>query len=612
MNLFTMLISSIIGLGMLTTQTAKTEESSLLVYPREAISLNGEWKIIVDPYEKGYYNYRMDPFDKMDPNLGLGYFADLKAKTPSDMLEYDFDNSKSLQVPGDWNTQNPNLYYYEGTIWYRKKFDAPSVQNTNRIFLYFGAVNYKAEVYLNGRKLGTHIGGFTPFNFEVTGKLKDKDNSLVVKVDNKREKDAVPTVSTDWWNYGGITRDVKLITVPGSFIRDFVINLESIQSKKINGTVFLDNSKEGDLINISIAELKINQNLQADKNGVASFVFSPKNLDFWSPENPKLYKIEITTSADKLIDSVGFRTISTKDKQVLLNEKPVFLRGISIHEDYAVNGGGRVRNAEEAAQMIKWAKDLGCNFVRLAHYPHNEDMVRIAEKEGLMVWSEIPVYWTISWDNEETYRNAESQLTDNILRDRNRANIIIWSMANETPFSEARSIFLTRLATTTHNLDSTRLISMAMEKHYSAENPYLGVIEDPLANLVDIISFNQYIGWYDGLPEKCDTVTWNINYNKPVFISEFGADAKYGLHGPKEQRWTEEYQEELYIKTLNMLNKIDGLCGFSPWILNDFRSPRRILPGIQDDYNRKGLFSEKGEKKKAFFILQNYYKEKAK
>jgi beta-glucuronidase len=606
----TMIITSALGLGMLPFQPAKTAENSLLVYPRQSISLNGEWKVIIDPYEKGYYNYRMDPFDQMDPGMGLGYFADIKPKTSADLIEYDFDKSKSLQVPGDWNTQNPNLYYYEGTVWYRKKFDAPASQNTSRVFLYFGAVNYKAEVYLNGKKLGTHIGGFTPFNFEITGQLKEKDNSLVVKVDNKRIKEGVPTLSTDWWNYGGITRDVKLLTVPESYIRDFVISLESVQSKKISGSIFLDNSKEGEQVTISIPELNINQKIKANKDGIASFVLSPKNIDFWSPESPKLYKIELSTPTDKLTDSVGFRTISTKGKQVLLNGQPVFLRGISIHEEYTATGGGRVKSPEEALQMIKWAKELGCNFVRLAHYPHNEDMVRIAEKEGIMVWSEIPVYWMIDWENESTYKNAETQLTENILRDRNRANVIIWSLANETPVSVVRTKFLTNLAHTAHNLDSTRLLSMAVEKHYKADNPYIAVVEDPLSDLVDIISFNEYVGWYDGLPEKCDSITWQIPYNKPVFVSEFGADAKYGLHGTKDQRWTEEYQENLYIRTLNMLNKIDGLCGMSPWILADFRSPRRVLAGIQDDFNRKGLISDKGEKKKAFFILQSFYKGK--
>ena len=128
--------------------------------------------------------------------------------------------------------------------------------------------------------------------------------------------------------------------------------------------------------------------------------------------------------------------------------------------------------------------------------------------------------------------------------------------------------------------------------------------------MVDILSFNQYIGWYDGSIEKCQKIKWKITQNKPVIISEFGAGAKYGLHGEKDDRWTEEYQAYLYEETLKMLDQIEQLSGISPWILVDFKSPRRVLPEIQDNFNRKGLISEKGEKKMAFYVLQEYYKQK--
>jgi beta-glucuronidase len=582
--------------------------NSLFVYYREPVSLNGDWHIIIDPYENGYYNYRMEPFDQMNQPWATGYFGDKKPESPSDLIEYDYDISPVLHVPGDWNTQDPRLFFYEGTVWYRKKFDAPKTDTGKRFFLYFGAVNYRADVYLNAKKLGMHLGGFTPFWFEVTGLLKEKDNSLIVKVDNKRLKEGVPTLNTDWWNYGGITRDVKLIVVPRAFVNDYSIAFESVSSKQIYGKVFLDGGIAGEKVTISIPELKIEKTILANERGEANYRFTAKNVILWTPEHPKLYRIEITSGSDQIIDSVGFRTIAVKGKQLLLNDQPVFLKGVSIHEEYAVYGGGRVKDVTEAEQLFTWAKELGCNFVRLAHYPHNEDMVRIAEKMGIMVWSEIPVYWTIDWENEGTYLNAEKQLEDNILRDRNRANIIIWSLANETPINNPRTLFLTKLAQRAKKLDSTRLLSAAMEKHYISDS--IAVVEDPLADIVDIVAFNEYIGWYDGLPDKCMKVSWQIPYDKPVFISEFGGGAKYGLHGNSKRRWTEEFQEDLYRQSLRMIGNIEGLCGISPWILVDFRSPRRPLPGIQDYFNRKGLLSEKGERKKAFFVLQQYYKQK--
>jgi len=151
-----------------------------------------------------------------------------------------------------------------------------------------------------------------------------------------------------------------------------------------------------------------------------------------------------------------------------------------------------------------------------------------------------------------------------------------------------------------------------MEQSNYEGNPLVKTIDDPFANVVDVLSFNQYIGWYDGLPEKCKEVTWKITQDKPVVISEFGADAKAGYHADKLTRFSEEYQEDLYVQTLKMLSKIEQLQGLSPWILKDFRSPRRQLPGLQDGWNRKGLYSDKGEKKKAFYILKAFYDAKAK
>ncbi len=590
---------------------ALAAEPPMQVYTRATHSLDGEWKVIVDPYENGYYNYRYQPFDQQaDPPKGA-YFRDARPDSPTDLVEYDFDRAASLQVPGDWNTQDPKLYYYEGSVWYRKKFDAPARTPTDRVFLEFGAVNYRADVYLNGRKLGVHEGGFTPFRFEVTDRLEDRGNSLVLKVDNKRRADGVPTLNTDWWNYGGITRPVGLVVVPAVFVRDYRLALVSPDEREVAGSVQLDGARGGEPVSVALPELGVRETVRADADGRAAFRFRVPDARLWSPEHPQLYRLEIASGADTLVDRVGLRTIGTRGRQLLLNGEPLFLRGISIHEEYSADGGGRVRDAAQARQLLEWAKSLDANFVRLAHYPHNEHMARLADEMGLLVWSEIPVYWTIDWGNEGTYRNAEAQLEAMIGRDINRASVIVWSLANETPVSEARNRFLSRLAARARALDGSRLLSAAMEKHYRDDDPEVAVVEDPLAELVDLVSFNQYIGWYDGSTAKIDRVRWEIPYDKPVFVSEFGADAKHGLHGDPGAIWTEEYQADLYRRTLRMLDGIEGFAGTSPWILADFRSPRRPLAGVQDGYNRKGLLSEKGEPKQAFFVLRDYYRRKA-
>lgn len=565
---------------------------------REKISLDGAWKSIVDPFENGYYDYRLKP-------LKRGYFSDRDYIDRTRLQEYDFNNEQLLSVPGDWNTQRPELYYYEGTIWYRKRFNFIPVTD-KRHFLYFGAVNYEAKVYLNGELVGTHIGGFTPFNIEVTGKLKPGENSVVVKVDNRRRPDAVPTANADWWNYGGITRQVSLVSVPVSFIRDYMLQLDKTNPKLIKGWVQLDGFDKNDQVQISIPELSVKKTVLVNETGYAAFDIPVKKITLWEPENPKLYEVEIKSGSDITIDRIGFRTIETKGTDILLNGKKIFCRGISVHEETAYYSG-RAFSEDHALTLLSWAKELGCNFVRLAHYPHNENMVRMAEKMGILVWSEIPVYWTILWDNKETYTNAEMQLSDMITRDKNRANVIIWSIANETPLSESRLTFLTKLVNKTKEMDNTRLVAAAMEKEEFAPNQL--TVRDPLGEKLDLLSFNQYVGWYDGRWEKCDRVNWSFEIKKPVFISEFGGGARYGYHGKDTDMFTEEYMEKLYEKSIEMLKRIDGLAGTTPWILKDFRSPRRHLPDIQDGFNRKGLISDKGERKKAFYVMQKWYKE---
>src|SRR5436190_14995535 len=232
---------------------------------RTTISLDGQWRTIIDPYESGYYDYRYQP-------SANGYFKEAKPKTKSDLIEYDFDTSASLKVPGDWNTQDDHLLFYEGTIWYKKAFDYQRKDNT-RLFVYFGAANYIADVYLNGKKLGRHEGGFTPFNFEITDLVRDANNSLIVKVDNKRRRDAVPTLITDWWNYGGLTREVNLIETPATFVHDYFIQLQKGSQDQIDGWVKLNGTKLAQKIAIRIPEARISKSFATDASGFARIHF---------------------------------------------------------------------------------------------------------------------------------------------------------------------------------------------------------------------------------------------------------------------------------------------------------------------------------------------------
>jgi beta-glucuronidase len=570
------------------------------VTARKTQSLNGDFNYIIDPYENGYYDYRREP-QRVE-----GYFQNKKPSNKSDRVEYDFDASDTLAVPGDWNTQRSELFWYEGTIWYKRDFEY-SLAAGRRAFVRVGAANYDAKLWLNGQFIGEHVGGFTPFDREVTSLLEPGNNFLVLKVDNSRRREGVPTSNTDWWNYGGLTRDVLLVDVPESFVLDYGLALEKGSRDQVSGYVRVDPPLPGRKVSVTLPEANVAVSAETDSAGVARFEFRAE-LELWSPARPRLYDVEVRSGDDCVRDRVGFRSLTTRGSEILLNGEPVFLRGISLHEQ-APKRDGRVRDEQEAKLLFDWVEELGCNFVRLAHYPHDERMARLADERGLLLWAEIPVYWTIDWQNEATLANAKQQLSELITRDKNRASVIIWSVGNETPNSAPRMNFMRGLVDCARSLDQSRLLSAALERREDAELNQ--IIDDPLGELLDVLGCNEYLGWYDGLPDKADRVNWINAYDKPLIVSEFGADALAGYHADALTRWSEEYQESVYQHQLAMLERIASLRGLTPWILNDFRSPRRPLPKIQDFWNRKGLVSSEGKKKLAFYVLQDFYQRRA-
>lgn len=570
---------------------------------RSHVSLNGRWNYIIDPYEMGYYDYRHEPFDA-NPSGPQGFYEDLAPKNKGQWVEYNFDLSPNMKVPGDWNSQAEKLSLYEGTVWLRQVFNAEPKAD-KRYFLYFGAVNYESHVYLNGKKLGTHKGGFTPFQFDVTGKLAKGRNFVVVKADNTRHQDEIPTVNTDWWNYGGITRDVLLAEVSNTYIADYKVQLAKGDLHRIEGYVQVAGAQLRQTVVVEIPEAKLKTTVETDASGRAAISIKVPSLRYWSPEDPKLYQVTVAAGADRLEDKIGFRTIETRGRDILLNGKSIFLRGISLHDENPLIQG-RLRGEGDMRMMLQWAKDLNSNYVRLAHYPHSERMVRLADEMGLLVWAEVPVYWTISWNNAETLRNANQQLTDLLVRDKNRSSVIVWSIGNETPVSEPRNAFMTKLAQTARALDDTRLVAAALEVHREGKDV---IVQDPLAHLLDLVSFNEYAGWYWSDSKDMLNYRFRIDYDKPVVITELGADALAGYHADSETRWSEEYQERVYENQFKMLTAIPGLRGMTPWVLTDFRSPRRQHPYFQDFWNRKGLISDTGQKKKAFYSLKRFYDE---
>lgn len=571
---------------------------------RTVSSLDGPWHYLVDPYpSRALYTSNGEINDK---SYALNEHPNLVGRHNQ---EYDFATAPTINVPGDWNTQVPELFNYEGVLWYERDFEADPKPDT-RTFLHIGAANYRSHVWVNQRRVCDHEGGYTPFDCEVTAVLHPGTNFVVIAVDATRLVDGIPSVGFDWFNYGGLTRDVSLVTLPRSFIDDYDIHLAhgaafDPANTEITGYVHVVDAPAGTAVKIDIPAAGASTTATTDTDGKAPFSMKAARLTMWSPDSPKLYRVTLQAGKDKLNDDIGFRDIRVDGTRILLNGKPVFLQGVNVHAEAPIRGG-RVSTDQDVSTLFSYLRELHVNFVRLAHYPHDERMEREADREGIMVWSEIPNWQNISFGKPEVYAKAVTMLNEVIRRDRNKASVILWSLSNETPNNPVRTKFLTDLAAEARKLDSTRLITSAILQPRPNGNEIVN--NDPLCDALDVIGQNEYIGWYEMAPEDADSIHWTFP-QKPVLMSEFGAEAKAGNHGPVNQRWTEEQQAFVFEHQFAMLRKIPQLRGTIPWILMDFRSPVRNIPKLQDGYNRKGLIAEDGTKKQAFSVVQKAYLE---
>jgi beta-glucuronidase len=566
---------------------------------RAATSLDGDWHYLVDMTGRSLYSANGEINDR---GYGLNEHPVLVGERKGQ--EYDFAGAPTLKVPGDWNTQEPTLFRYEGVLWYQRDFNYSPKPDT-RTFLHIGAANYRSHVWVNQKRICDHEGGFTPFDCEVTSVLHAGSNFVVIGVDSTRLVDGIPSVGTDWYNYGGLTRDVSLVDVPKEFVDDFDIHLKRGTTDEISGYIHVEGGAEGTPVKLRIQQAAVDTTLKTDANGRAEFSLPTRNLGLWSPENPKLYQVEIQAGQDRLSDDIGFRDVRVDGTRILLNGKPIFLYGVNAHAE-APYRTGRVDSDKDVEAIFGFLKDLHANFVRLCHYPHDERMERMADREGILVWSEIPVWQHISYDKPSVYAKADAMLHEMIRRDRDKASVILWSVANETPDNPTRTEFLENLVAEAHKTDPTRLVTAAL---LQPNNPGdTKILSDPFARSLDVVGMNEYVGWYSYTPDQAENIKFEVP-EKPIIVSEFGAEAKAGNHGQKQQRWTEEFQLDFYRHNFAMLSKIPQIRGFAPWVLMDFRSPTRNIPLLQDGYNRKGLIAEDGKKKQAFFFMQQVYKD---
>jgi beta-glucuronidase len=565
---------------------------------RKTESLNGKWNFAADLYDtcRRQHWFRQERFNAESRELPL---------------DFDWESHEQITVPSSWNLQKPQLYYFEGFGVYTRTFRYFPQENGERLLLYFEGAAYRTTVFLNGKIIGVHDGGSTPFNADITD-IVQADNRIVVSVDARRSPVRLPMENTDWFNYGGIYRDIYLVRLPPVFIKDWFVRLEGDDFSTVLADVYLEaGNREWGIgsgereykIYFEIPELGVREEIFIeDGKGTVKVSVKP---ELWSPENPRLYDVVFTLysgdrSIDTVTDRIGFRVIEARGQEIFLNGKKIFLKGVSVHEDHFALG--KTTNEEIIRSTIRDLKEMNGMYLRLAHYPHDRRFARIADEEGVLLWEEIPVYWAIAFDNPDTYTDAENQLTELILRDRNRASVIIWSIGNENADTDSRLSFMSRLAQKAKIYDSSRLVSAAcLIKHEKL------IIEDRLTDYLDVIGINEYYGWYDPDFEKLPKILTNSNPVKPVVICEFGGDARLGHRGTIDELWTEDKQKYIYERQVEIFKKCPYIAGTTPWILYDFRCPRRFNR-YQEGFNRKGLIDlDRKTRKPAFYVMREFY-----
>lgn len=638
-------------------------------------SLNGMWKFVEDPSNDG---------------LEKGWWK-------PDWIDSKFDSMEEIELPNCWNIVE-GFDKYEGIMWFYKEFmDIPKYSTNDDLYIRFKAANYQTKVWIDEAYLGEHNGGFLPFKFEIVPEILNlrEKHYIIVRVENHRKKDRIPCESFDWYNWGGIYRDIDFqvldklriewagvsshlvsdqratltinydiidnrdIRSPDSeFQAEILWSLyylgdlsseretqlkashskkpESIEDKKNDdgskrgedtpfeipdtmGDVDIEEPEEMDVLDNLIREhtdmdffaSAVDETKTAAVEGAliksgtyetnasvksGSFHIEVEEPNFWWPDSPELYQVGLVlkNSSHQTVLRFGIREVRTDGTKLLLNNKRIFLHGVSLHEE--LNPYGRAIPEEKRRRDVLDIKKLGLNAIRTGHYPHDGSMYSIMDEEGLLAFEEIPVYWGIAFDNLDTLAQAKKMMKTLIRRDYNHPSIIMWSCGNEIPVGGDPDCanFISNLGQFARKLDKSRLISWV-------SLPSLTSIPKKLKPTTDLYNLNMYFGWYYLSPYNINFILDTIhaaNLNKPIVVSEFGAGAKLGFHKPvkKFKKFSEERQASVISHQIKVINSKDYCAGWFIWIYRDFRSHRRVNQ-YQEGYNRKGIVSEKNEKK---------------
>jgi len=552
---------------------------------RDILTLNGKWDFKTDPDNIGELNEWNRHF-------------------PSE--------SDYMIIPSCWNTEL-GYYHYEGSAWYHKKF----ITKQSNLVLTFNAVAHKAKVFFDSILAGEHYGAFTPFEIQLQN-VNAGEHEIVVLVDNVHNMtDTIPQAQTDWFHYGGIIRDVEIAHIDDAYIRNVKINYDldlaqhgvtikidlsiySFSSKCIKKTVTIT-------FEDSTCLYKGEIDLNPGANKISLDAVTIDNVIAWDIDQPKLYYFSFDIGNDDYIDRVGFRTLKTQDGNIYLNNKSLVLKGINRHEDHP--DWGFAFPVKLMKYDLSLIKNLGCNAIRGSHNPYHEAFLDLCDESGMLMWDEIPMagHNVKQLINPLVIDRAITMMEEMIERDFNRPSVIIWSLFNECDTtSEAGYRMAELLINKVKSLDTSRLTT------YATCEP----LTDICYKLVDIVSVNQYFGWY-GRPYS----DWNdfmVNIKEkmlkdgvsdhPLMITEYGAAAIYGDKGFESRRWSEQYQAEVLEYATTIFLGGSQVAGMYIWQFCDVRSCKENDLTRARSFNNKGLLNEYRKPKLAYWAVQKLYK----
>ncbi|TFG15875.1 MAG: beta-glucuronidase [Promethearchaeota archaeon] len=550
----------------------------------------------------GFWDFRFDP-----DNNGL-----------RENWQTGFDKSQPIAVPASWNDQFADNRDFLGPAWYQTYFDLPWGWKDQNVFLRFGSINYIADVWLNGNQLGQHEGGHLPFEFNITSKLKAQNNHLIVRVDGNLADDRVPpggrpmfypATNFDFFPYCGIHRPVLLYTIPYDGIEDITV-LTFIEGDKGKIQVIVKCAAKSTLtVNINIKGHGFDfskMTIMEDKP--AEIMMEIPNAALWDPEQPSLYDLAVELLKNEVIfDSyhlkAGIRTIEVQGDKLLLNGKPIELKGFAKHIDFPVTGRGYVPAVIiKDYSLMKW---IGANSFRTSHYPYSEQMMDLADQLGFLVIDETPaVGLTFHKDHIDKHLVLCKQYTRELIaRDKNHPSIIMWSLANEPHSSTKSKAFFRELYDLSKELDPTRLVTIINMQG----------VRDRAFEFLDIVCMNRYFAWYIGpglIDEGCEGLSRELEmfhqkYAKPIILAEFGADTLPGWHAQPPEMFSEEYQVEFLKKYIEVVNNKPFVIGHHIWNMCDFKTPQGIHR--VGAYNYKGVFTRDRRPKMAAHFLKELW-----